>query len=127
MTTKVTQPHAGEAPLGRKAAFADILCAVDGTQEALVAIEQAAALAGPNGHMTLLEVTSFEVEGGHRGPAILPAEATRIIHRAAQTAEKSGVSFTVEVDPEAPPSQVVLDWASGRDLLALGAPSTGWL
>ena len=49
-------------------------------QEALAAIEQAAALAGPNGHLTLLEVTSFEVEGAHRGPEIVPAKATRI-HR----------------------------------------------
>ena len=127
MTTKMPQPRSGEAPLRGKAMFDDILCAVDGTQEALAAIEQAAALAGPNGHMTLLEVTSFEVEGSHRGPEIVPAEATRIIHRAAHTAEKSGVSFTEEVDPETPPSQVVLHWASERDLLALGAPSTGWL
>ncbi len=127
MITKMTQPRSGEAPLGGKAMFDDILCAVDGTQEALAAIEQAAALAGPNGHLTLLEVTSFEVEGSHRGPEIVPAEATRIIHRAAETAEKSGISFTEEVDPETPPSQVVLDWASDRDLLALGAPSTRWL
>ncbi len=125
MTTKMTQPRSGEAPLRGKAMFDDILCAVDGTQEALAAIEQAAALAGPNGHVTLLEVTSFEVEGSHRGPEIVPAEATRIIQRAAQTAEKSGVPFTEEVDPDTPPSQVVLHWASERDLLALGAPTHG--
>jgi len=127
MTTNMTQPRSGEARLRGKARFDDILCAVDGTQEAFAAIEQAAALARPNGHMTLLEVTSFERAGSSRGPEILPAEATHIVHRAARIAEKSGVPFTVEVDPEAPPSQVVLHWARERDLLALGAPSTGWL
>ncbi len=127
MTTKMTKPRSGDAPLMGKAVFDDILCAVDGTQEAFAAIEQAAALAGPNGHITLLEVTSFEVEGDHRGPQILPQEATRIIQRAVQTAEKSGLPVSAEVDPEAPPSQVVLHWASERDLLAVGAPSTGWL
>jgi nucleotide-binding universal stress UspA family protein len=127
MATKVTQPHTGQAAPSGSAAFADVLCAIDGTQESLAAVEQAAVLAGPNGHMTLLEVTSFEHQGFYRGPEILPAEATHIVHRAARIAEKSGVPFTVEVDPEAPPSRVVLDWAAKRDLLALGAPSTGWL
>src|SRR5271165_2800266 len=120
MSSRATRPHAGEAaPMG-KAMFADILCAIDGTEESLAAVEQAAMLAAPGGHMTLLEVTSFESEGSYRGPAILPAQATRILNRAVQTAEKSGVPFTVEVDPETPPSQVVLDWAAKRDLLALG-------
>jgi len=127
MATKVTQPHTSEAPPTGNATFENVLCAIDGTPESLAAVEQAAVLAGSNGHMTLLEVTSFESEGSYRGPAILPGEATRILHRAAQTAEESGVPFTAEVDPETPPSQVVLDWAAERDLLALGAPSTGWL
>ena len=63
MTTKVTQPHTGQAAPGGSAVFAEILCAVDGTQESLAAVEQAAVLAGPNGHLTLLEVTSFEHSG----------------------------------------------------------------
>jgi nucleotide-binding universal stress UspA family protein len=127
MTTKVTQPHTGQPAPSGSAAFADVLCAIDGTQESLAAVEQAAVLAGRNGHLTLLEVTSFEHVGSYRGPEILPAQATQIVHDAARIAEKSGLPFTVEVDPETPPSQVVLDWSAKRDLLALGAPSTGWL
>jgi len=127
MTSNVTQPRAGGAPVRSNSIFNDILCAVDGTQESLAAIEQAAALAGSSGHVTLLEVTSFEVDGSYRGPAILPAQATRIVQDATRTAEKSGVPFSMEVDPEESPSRVVLDWAVDRDLLALGAPSTGWL
>ena len=32
----------------------------------------------------------------------------------------------IDVDPESPPSHVVLDWAADRDLLAMGAPTTPW-
>lgn len=127
MNTKVTQPDTGQAAPGGSAVFADILCAVDGTQESLAAVEQAAVLAGPNGHVTLLEVTSFEHSGSYRGAAIGPLEVKDVLDRALEITRAAGVSATVEVDPEAPPSQVVLDWAFKRDLLALGAPSTGWL
>ncbi len=107
--------------------FVDILCAVDGTPESFAAVEQAAALAEPNGHLTLLEVTSFDSGGDRRDPAIGPAQAKDILDRALRIVEKAGLRATVEVDPESPPSQVVLNWAAGRDLLALGAPGTSWL
>jgi nucleotide-binding universal stress UspA family protein len=107
--------------------FVDILCAIDGTPESFAAVEQAAVLAGSNGHLTLLEVTSFDSGGAHRDPAIPPVQAKDILDRALGIAEKAGVQATVEVDPESPPSQVVLAWAAGRDLLAMGAPSTSWL
>jgi nucleotide-binding universal stress UspA family protein len=104
--------------------FVDILCAVDGSEGGFVAVEQAAALAGAAGHLTLLLVTSFGAEGAHRSPAIGSAQAKRIVDRATQIAHEAGVSSTVEVDPANPPSQVILDWSTGRDLLALGAPTT---
>ena len=106
--------------------FADVLCAVDGTPESLAAVEQAAVLAGPNGHLTLLAVTSFRSEGAHRSPAIGPARAKRILDRAVQIAHEAQVPSTVEVDPATPPSEVILDWAAERDLLAIGAPATSW-
>jgi len=106
--------------------FAEILCAIDGTQESLAAVEQAATLAGPKGHLTLLEVTSFEAEGAYRSPAIGPIEAKRILDAALRIAEEAGVPSTVEVDPASPAPEVILDWAAERDLLAIGAPSTSW-
>jgi nucleotide-binding universal stress UspA family protein len=106
--------------------FADVLCAVDGTPESLAAVEQAAILAGPNGHLTLLAVTSFRSEGAHRSPAIGPARAKRILDRAVEIAHEAQVPSTVEVDPATPPSEVILDWAAERDLLAIGAPATSW-
>jgi nucleotide-binding universal stress UspA family protein len=41
--------------------------------------------------------------------------------------EAAGVRYAVEVDPAAPPSQVVLEWADGHDLLAIGAPASSLL
>jgi nucleotide-binding universal stress UspA family protein len=128
--TKATEPHAGESRLRGTTVFGDILCAIDGTRESFAAVEQAAVLAGPIGHVTLLEVTSFEAEGAEgaaRSPAIAPAQATATVERAVGILEKAGVPHTVEVDPANPPSRVVLDWAVERDLLALGAPGTSWL
>ena len=106
--------------------FGDVLCAIDGTPESLAAVEQAAVLAGPSGHLTLLAVTSYKSAGASRSPAIGPIEAKRMLDRAVRIAEEAEVPSTVEVDPAAPPSRVILDWAAGRDLLAMGAPATSW-
>jgi len=90
-------------------------------------VEQAAAFAGSAGHLTLLLVTSFDIEGAHRAPAIGSTKATGILNRATQICHEAGVPSTVEVDPAAPPSRVILDWSANRDLLALGAPTTSRL
>jgi len=106
--------------------FPRVLCAVDGTPESFAAVEQATALAGPDGRLTLLAVTSYEAEGSYRGPAIGPLRVESMLHHAAGIAEAAGVESTIDVDPESPPSHVVLDWAADRDLLAMGAPTTSW-
>jgi len=122
-----TQPQPPPGGLYSGAVFGEVLCAVDGKPGGFVAVEQAAALAGPQGHLTLLVVTSFRSEGEYRSPAIGPAEATRVLERATQIAHEAGVSSTVEADPATPPAQVILDWSARHDLLALGAPATSWL
>jgi nucleotide-binding universal stress UspA family protein len=122
-----TQPQDPAPDAGTQAVFADILCAIDTREAGFTAVEEAAALAGPSGHLTLLEVTSYRSGGEHRSPAISPAEATRVLDRAGGIAQKAGVPFSTEVDPATPPQRVILDWSVGHDLLALGAPSTTWL
>jgi len=106
--------------------FPRVLCAVDGTAESYAAVEQAAALAGPEGHLTLLSVTSYESEGAYRSPAIGPLAVGAMLDRASEIAARSGVASTIDVDPQSPPSHVVLEWAADRDLLAMGAPTTSW-
>jgi nucleotide-binding universal stress UspA family protein len=127
MSTQSQDGMAGAAGAGSAAEFADILCAVDGKQGGFLAVEQAAALAGAQGHLTLLVVTSFRNEGEYRSPAIGPAEATHILERATGIAREAGVPATVEADPATPPAQVILDWSARHNLLALGAPATSWL
>ena len=122
-----TEPQLSVPGAGAQPVFAGILCAIDGREGGFTAVEQAAALAGPSGHLTLLEVTSYRSEGEHRSPAIGPAEATRVLDRASGIAQEAGVPFTTEVDPASPPQRVILDWSVGYDLLALGAPANTWL
>ncbi len=109
----------------RAPGFAEILCAI-GREEGLTAVEQAAKLAGAAGRVTLLVVTSYRL-AGDRGAAIGPERAKEILDRAVTILEKAGVSYAVEVDPQAPPSNVILGWSTGRDLLAIGAPAASLL
>jgi nucleotide-binding universal stress UspA family protein len=103
--------------------FADILCAVDGTHRSYEAVEQAAALAGPHGALTLLAVTAVGGEGQFRRAAISPERAERVLERAARIAEQAHVPCTSVVDPGGPPPRVILERAAQHDLLALGAPT----
>ncbi len=111
----------GAAPL-----FRDALCAVDGSPGGFDAVAQAATLTGPEGHLTLLEVTSSKEARGHPVVAVGPARAKEILDRAVAIAVEAHVHTTVEVDPAAPPPQVILDWTAEHDLLAMGPPSTSW-
>ncbi len=81
-------------------------------------------MAGSTGQLTLLTATAFHSGGEHRSPAIGPARAKEITDMAVKVARDAGVSSVVEVDPDGAPPTVILGWADGRDLLALGAPPT---
>jgi nucleotide-binding universal stress UspA family protein len=119
-----TQSHAASA--NGAPIFADILCAIDGKEGGFSSVEHAAALAGTQGRLTFLAVTSHRSSGSYRGPAIGPAVATEILERAGGIAREAGVPYTSEVDPRSPPARVILDWSARYDLLALGAPASSW-
>jgi nucleotide-binding universal stress UspA family protein len=107
--------------------FADILCAVDGTHRSYAAVEQAAALAGPQGSLTLLAVTAVRGSGKYQHAAISPERAERVLEHAARIAEQAPVPCTTTVDPGSPAPQVILEQAAHHDLLALGAPTDSML
>jgi nucleotide-binding universal stress UspA family protein len=107
-----------------RAAFSDVLCAIDGTPESMAAVAQAGALAAPGGQLTILTATAFRGGGERRSPAIGPARAQEITDHAVAIAREAGVSSVVEVDPDGPPPSVILGWTEGRDLLSIGAPPT---
>ncbi len=108
-------------------AFLDVLCAVDGTRRSYTAVEQAAALAGPDGRLTLLAVTAPAGAGAYRSAAIDATRVTRVLDRGTRIAEDAGVSSTTVVDSGAPPARVILQAAARHDLLALGAPAMSWV
>jgi len=107
--------------------FADALCAVDGTRRSFTAVEQAAALVGPQGRLALLAVTATRGSGQYSQAAISPKRAERVLEHAARIARHAHVPYTSTIDPSSPAPDVVMASALAHDLLALGAPSGSWL
>src|SRR5439155_21216598 len=122
--TESMQTEGRVAPASTAPSFADILCAIDGKEGGFSAVEHAAALAGTQGRLTFLAVTSFRSGGARRGPAIGPARVSEILERAGRIAREAGVPYTSEVDPGTPPARVILDWSERYDVLAIGAPAS---
>ncbi|HTU78431.1 MAG TPA: universal stress protein [Solirubrobacteraceae bacterium] len=125
---KQQQPSAsGEPATPAAPVFARILCAVDGTHTSTAAVKTAAALAGPDGHLTLLAVTAVSGSGAYAAAAIAPGRAELVLANARRIANRAGVSASTVVDPGRPPADVILRRAAGYDLFAIGAPATSWL
>jgi nucleotide-binding universal stress UspA family protein len=114
------------APSAPAAIFTNVLCAINGNEADLSAVEQAVALTGTHGHVTSLLVTSHRSGGAHRGPAIAPMRASEILDRVRGIAREAGVPYTNEVDPGNPPARVILDWSARYEMTALGAPASSW-
>lgn len=133
-STLALEPHAPEGSVFHPECFAasggrltapraerlinEALCGIDGSEASFAALEQAAALVGPGGGVTALVVTSLRRETGQ-----MPGyDAAELVERACSLAEAAEVSCVVEVDPARPVHTVVSDWATGHELLAIGAP-----
>jgi len=127
MINSATHPNESTAAVASEVVFADILCAVDGTRGAFAAVEQAAALAGPTGHLTLLAVTAVTGGGAFRHAAISGGRAELVLDRAGDIAYNAGVAATKVVDPGEPAVDVIVQRSAGHELLAIGAPVTSWL
>ena len=119
--------HDDSAAPGSTSVFTNILCAVDGTQTSTAAVEMAASLAGPDGHLTLLAVTAVSGSGAYTTAAISPGRVDLVLSNAKRIADHAGVPSSTVVDPGGPPIEVILGRASDHDLLAIGAPATSWL
>ena len=104
-------------------AFSDALCAVNGTRGSFAAVEQASALVGPTGQLTLLAVTAVTGSGQYRSAAISPSRADRVLAWASKISEAAGVRTARMVETAGPPDAVILEEASRHELLAMGAPA----
>lgn len=124
--TESMQTRERAAPRTASPIFADILCAIDGKEGGYSAVKHAVALAGTQGRVTSLVVTSYRSGGAHRSPAIGPTRVAEILKLARGIAREAGVPYANEVDPSSPPARVILDWSARYELLALGAPASSW-
>jgi len=124
---QMTPKSHGETAKQARSLFPRILCAVNGTRGSVEAVRQATALAGSDGHLTLLAVSAIVGSGRYRTAALSSSHAKRIVDRAEETASEAGVACSRMIDPAAPPSEVILSRAKGHDLLAIGAPVSSWL
>ena len=119
--------HDDSAAPDSTSVFTNILCAVDGTRTSTAAVEMAASLVGPDGHLTLLAVTAVSGSGAYTTAAISPGRVDLVLSNAKRIADDAGVPSSTVVDPGGPPVEVILERASDYDLLAIGAPATPWL
>lgn len=107
--------------------LADILCGLDGTRTAYEAVRQAAVLAQPNGHLTLLAVTGGHASEGKRNAieqaTIAPARARRVLYYAERLAREKGVRAKAQLEERGPVRRILLERAREHTLLALGAPA----
>lgn len=124
MSTTVRASETGAAASGR--IFGNALCAIDGHPGSYRAVAAAADLAGEGGRVTVLAVTSYRRGGDHRSPRLGPLKVKAILDQAREIASARGVTVVAEVDPATPPARVILEWAESHDVLAMGAPTTGW-
>src|SRR5438445_655247 len=116
--TETIQAQGPAAPATAAPGFADILCAIDGKEGGFSAVEHAVALAGTQGRLTFLAVTSFRSGGAHRAPAIGPVRVAGILEHAEGIAREAGVPYASEVDPGNPPARVILDWSARAHVVA---------
>lgn len=86
----------------------------------------AAALAGHDGHLTLLAVPAAVGSGAYATAAISPARVEQVLARAERIAADAGVHATTEINPGRPPATVILGRAVAFDVLVIGAPASSW-
>ena len=110
-------------PLPAAGIFSYILCGIDGTRSAYEAVRQAAALAAPGGHLTLLAATDVRGSEPFATALLAPAVARRALDHARRLAKHAGVSSERQVAATGRAHEVLLSEARQHSLLALGAPA----
>lgn len=103
------------------APFADILCAVDGSQVSAEVARQAIALAKPDAALCFMAV-SHTVGTGLAAQAVLSEpRAHKALEECARLAQEAGISVSIELQKGARPSDLLLAEAERHDLLVVGS------
>ena len=110
-------PHAAAAA---PASFARILCAVNGTRESKLALQQALALAGADAAVHLLAVCDARGVGPTRMAELGRSRAEDALRTGRLLARRAGVAATAELVEDQDPRHRLLAEARAHDLLVLG-------
>ncbi len=102
-------------------ALKDIVCGVDGGRRAAVAVEQATALAG-DGRVTFVAVAHVVGRGANAQASLGDLRAEHALDTARRVARDHGVAGDTHLVHSADAAGVLLQRATGADLLAIGAP-----
>lgn len=113
------EPVDSQSPL--TAAFADILCAVDGSCGSALAVRQAIELARPDGRITFMSVTDVRGIGANRVAGLGEHRATLALRGARALARDHGVRCDTELVHAAVPVDEILARQGSHDLLAVGS------
>jgi nucleotide-binding universal stress UspA family protein len=105
---------------GRPAAFADILCAVDGSRDAREAVRQAIALSGPGASLSFLAVSQSRGAGLAAQAALSEGRASDALEQAAELAREAGIHAATELRSGAPASDLLIEEGAKHDLLVVG-------
>jgi nucleotide-binding universal stress UspA family protein len=124
------QPAAGHArgPASMHASdagqpFERIVCGVDGSRSARLAVDQAIALSGPNTALVFICVREASGAGASRQSNITVDRADGALQAAVKAAREAGIDAAAELLPGHDPRRVLLDEASRADLLVVASHS----
>lgn len=106
--------------MGRTAAFADVLCAVDGSRAAGEAVRQAIALCGPGSSLSFLAVFHSVGAGLAAQAELSEGRARTALEEASGLARRAGIDAATELRSGAPASDLLLERAAAHDLLVVG-------
>jgi nucleotide-binding universal stress UspA family protein len=103
------------APFGR------IVCGVDGSRSAHLAVEQATALSGPNTALAFICVREETGVGASRQATITAERADAALEEALRVARDAGIEAVAEMVYGHDPRSVLLDEAARSDLLVVAS------
>jgi nucleotide-binding universal stress UspA family protein len=110
----------GARPAQAEAAFARVLCGVDGSPSALEAVRQAALLASPGGQLDLVCVRYAQGYGPNAQETISESRAQAALDEACEVARELGVAGTCLLASSPRRAETLIEHLPGHDLVAVG-------
>lgn len=107
--------------------FRSVLCGISGSRSDEEVVRQAAALAGPEGRLTLLAVTWQAGVGATAAALLSRKHGEQALKRAHALARELGVDVAARVATSETPASILVSAGYGHDLLVVGPTWAGRL